>query len=256
MSGRGKKSATQLRHAGACSLLLLLCALPGCRHKEPPAPAPVAVAPPITPASITVITPLPSVPPQATADVKPASAPVPVPVPAPVPVKQKRHRRRKQPANSVASTTAPAAPESAGTAGTAIPEPTGSTAAAHPTSEGARTRRPGCNTRLRNHRQHRCRTADAESHDLHRGRAVAWGAFHRHLDHLVGNVPACCARSRSRRSGLGKQKVATIAEEHTLLMQAQTFLEKATQAVAENDLDGAQTLTTKARVLLDELQSE
>ncbi len=53
-----------------------------------------------------------------------------------------------------------------------------------------------------------------------------------------------------------KLKLATTSEALTLEMQVKTFLNKARQAVAENDLDGAQTLNTKARVLLDELQSE
>ena len=43
---------------------------------------------------------------------------------------------------------------------------------------------------------------------------------------------------------------------HAVQLQVRTFLTRARQAVTENDLDGAQTLTTKARVLLDELQSE
>jgi hypothetical protein len=48
-----------------------------------------------------------------------------------------------------------------------------------------------------------------------------------------------------------KTPLSDDAKEITL--QVQAFLAKARQAVLENDLDGAQTLTTKARVLLDEL---
>ena len=42
-------------------------------------------------------------------------------------------------------------------------------------------------------------------------------------------------------------------DDKAITEQVQDFLSKARQAVIENDLDGAQTLTTKAKVLLDEL---
>jgi hypothetical protein len=42
-------------------------------------------------------------------------------------------------------------------------------------------------------------------------------------------------------------------EDEAITKQIESFLSKARQAVAANDLDGAQTLTTKAKVLLDEL---
>ncbi len=41
--------------------------------------------------------------------------------------------------------------------------------------------------------------------------------------------------------------------DEAITKQVAAFLSKAKQAVEENDLDGAQTLTTKAKVLLDEL---
>lgn len=42
-------------------------------------------------------------------------------------------------------------------------------------------------------------------------------------------------------------------DEQTIATQIKTFLTKAKQALADNDLDGAQTLATKAKVLLEEL---
>jgi len=42
-------------------------------------------------------------------------------------------------------------------------------------------------------------------------------------------------------------------DEQLTSTQIKTFLTKAKQALADNDLDGAQTLATKAKVLLDEL---
>jgi hypothetical protein len=38
-------------------------------------------------------------------------------------------------------------------------------------------------------------------------------------------------------------------------LQVRAFLAKARQAVTDNDLDGARTLTTKAKVLIDELSN-
>jgi hypothetical protein len=52
---------------------------------------------------------------------------------------------------------------------------------------------------------------------------------------------------------LGKIKQPLTDEEKAITEQIRAFLAKARQAVTDNDLDGAQTLTTKAKVLLDEL---
>ena len=61
---------------------------------------------------------------------------------------------------------------------------------------------------------------------------------------------------QTQEARLIKGRKASTSEAHAVQTQVQAFLVKARQAVAENDLDGAQTLNTKARVLLDELQSE
>jgi hypothetical protein len=52
---------------------------------------------------------------------------------------------------------------------------------------------------------------------------------------------------------LGNLKHPLSDEDKAITKQIEAFLSKARQAVAANDLDGAQTLTTKAKVLLDEL---
>ena len=52
------------------------------------------------------------------------------------------------------------------------------------------------------------------------------------------------ARSRQRES------------DAAVLMQVDAFLKKARLAIANSDVDGANTLTTKARVLLDELEQQ
>jgi hypothetical protein len=52
---------------------------------------------------------------------------------------------------------------------------------------------------------------------------------------------------------LSKIKHPLSDENEAITKQIEAFLSKARQAVVENDLDGAQTLTIKAKVLLDEL---
>jgi hypothetical protein len=54
-------------------------------------------------------------------------------------------------------------------------------------------------------------------------------------------------------NGLSGIKRTLNTDEQLTSTQIKTFLTKAKQALAENDLDGAQTLATKAKVLLDEL---
>jgi hypothetical protein len=54
-------------------------------------------------------------------------------------------------------------------------------------------------------------------------------------------------------SGLNNIKRSLSSDEQLTATQIKTFLAKAKQALTENDLDGAQTLATKAKVLLDEL---
>ncbi len=61
---------------------------------------------------------------------------------------------------------------------------------------------------------------------------------------------------QSQETRLVKIKEPDTSDARAMQMQIRTFLAKARQAVAENDLDGAQTLNTKARVLLDEFESE
>lgn len=54
-------------------------------------------------------------------------------------------------------------------------------------------------------------------------------------------------------NGLNGIKRSLSTDEQLTSTQIKTFLTKAKQALADNDLDGAQTLATKAKVLLDEL---
>jgi len=57
-------------------------------------------------------------------------------------------------------------------------------------------------------------------------------------------------------NGLNGIKRTLNGDEQAISTQIRTFLTKARQSLAENDLDGAQTLATKAKVLLEELTSK
>ena len=53
--------------------------------------------------------------------------------------------------------------------------------------------------------------------------------------------------------GLSELKRTLTTAEQETAVQIRTFLLKARQALAQGDLEGAHTLATKAKVLLDEL---
>jgi hypothetical protein len=63
------------------------------------------------------------------------------------------------------------------------------------------------------------------------------------IEHLISDTE----------NGLNGIKRALTGDEQTTSTQIKTFLVKAKQALADNDLDGAQTLANKAKVLLEEL---
>jgi hypothetical protein len=189
------------------ALVLGTAGLNGCRHKVQTLPVPQQQAPPLNPSSITVITPLPSVPPG-------APAPKPAPEQAPV-VKKPRHHRRhaenkdKHPLNEIATATKPeiatppaASPTPASTAASAVSATQWSTGTALDSKQ----------------RSQMMTTIQAQEHRA------------------------------------GEVKPSSSADQQATVVQIKLFLEKARDAVANNDLDGAMTLTTKARVLLDELQ--
>jgi hypothetical protein len=57
-------------------------------------------------------------------------------------------------------------------------------------------------------------------------------------------------------NGLDKIGRTLNTDEQKTAVQIRTFLTKAKQALTDNDLDGANTLATKAKVLLDELRKK
>jgi hypothetical protein len=210
--------------------LLAFSSLAGCRHKALPPPPPAAQAPPITPSSITVITPLPSVPPQSKADVQPARPEQPAPQPVAKPVKRPRRLRRKPStvdsaqASGADSNPAPTPAAAGGAPGTTTTTPAGTIPA------------PGTST---------AEEAAPALGQLSAGTAISSAERTR----ILGEIQV-------QETRLLKVKTSGSADVLAMQVQIRTFLAKARQAVAENDLDGAQTLNTKARVLLDELQGE
>ena len=223
----------------AVCTLLLLCGVAGCRHAPPPAPPVAATPPPLTPSSITVITPLPSVPPEAKANVRQAPVEEPKPAPAPVVVKRTRRLHHKpSPAVPVAEQAQSPAPG----AGTAAAPPAGTTTA--PASSTATTEAQAGMVPTSTAPT----TAEAAAPalgELSAGTAISGQERVR----MLGQIQAQEAR-------VGKMKEPSTDDGRAIQMQVRAFLAKARQAVAENDLDGAQTLNTKAHVLLDELESE
>lgn len=206
-----------LRHCipSLASALVLapLCLIAGCRHKPAPAPPPAAVAPPVTSSTITVITPLPSLPPGKAPSVQQA----PAPQPAPPPVEEKVHhprrlRRKATPPKTDVSAATPAAPTNP--------------ASEAPAAGEAATGAPGLG-------------------ELSAGTAISSQQRTRMLDDI--------SKQEAR---LAKLPGSASSDATAMQTQIRTFLARARLAVAQNDLDGAETLNTKARVLLDELQGE
>ena len=196
---------------------LLLAGMAGCQHKAapPPPPPPAVKTPPITPATITVITPLPSIPPETARSVK-RETPAPVQTATVSKPPPRKHHLRHHPAEtSVASNNEPSSPAAASTV--AHPAETAPTPADQVPALG----------------------------QLSTGTALTG----RQRDRLLDEIAA-------QETRLKKQPVSTGLDSRTEMTQIETFLAKARQAVDQNDLDGASTLTTKARVLLDEMEKQ
>ncbi len=226
MSGRGAGRLRQLVAAG----LLLAAGLAGCRHQGPPpalpAAAPPSIAPDNTPGPITVITPLPSVPPGAKPDVQPA--PPELPAPTPIPVKQTR-RRHKNHAPSVAAEEPATTPKQSA----AADSPPASTPGVASTIAGATTAAAAATE------------AAPVLGELSTGTAISSSE----RNHLLGEI-------QSLKTRLSKLPQPKTQDALAVAMQVKTFLARAREAVDQNDLDGAHTLDTKARVLLSELEGE
>ncbi len=216
--------------------LLLLGTLGGCRHAAAPPPPIASTAPVITPSTnpITIITPLPSMPPEGKADVRPAEVepPTAAPIPAPIkPVHHLRHKAAAPPPVNTASETPPAhseVPPAAANGAPSVPATLASTAVLSPSSSNSSAAE-----------------AAPKLGELSTGTTISGSERIKMLNQI-----------QSQELRLSRLKDVATSEIASVQMQVRSFLAKARQAVTENDLDGAQTLNTKARVLLDELAGE
>ena len=236
------KQGTEL--ARSCvwfAALILTAGLGGCRHKEAQVVQPTATAPAATsgkaPAPITVITPLPSVPPQANLNVKPeAASPAPAPnQPAPAEAKRPRAKRAEatgsEATNSIDENSDNSTDDTSQKPGKAATKQKGNETTVLPSSPAAT--------------QAAAAEASPALGQLSTGTALSRQArteLLSQIDHQQGRIQTI--------------KKPQTKDEEAILTQVRAFLEKARQAVAANDLDGAKTLSTKAGVLLDELESE
>ncbi|HEY0785559.1 MAG TPA: hypothetical protein VGD62_06780 [Acidobacteriaceae bacterium] len=196
--------------------LVLLAGLAGCRHKVPPPPPPPAAAPPLSPNSMTDQKSLPAVPPPTGEKVGAPGSDEKAQQPPPPPPPKHTRRPRKR---ATTTDTAAASP-------TAMAAPT---AAAAPASPGA--------------------TAAAPVPDP----AAALGQLSAGRNADTKESAQMNEEIRTQDARLSAIKQPASEDSEAILAQIRAFLSKARQAVKENDLDGARTLTTKAKVLLDEL---
>jgi hypothetical protein len=222
-------NAARLRPALALTTLAL--SMLGCAHKGELAPAaPVATAPPLQPDSMTVQQSLPPVPPVTAARVSPPPA---EPTAEPTSTSTKppaRHRRHKpDPAVTAGTTAAPATPGAAPAAAEASP------------GAAATTAGPG--------------TPPADTHAAPAGADPVAGLVELSAGSPVNGADrnAMLDQIKLQENRLRTLKTGSSGDSAAVVIQVRSFLEKARLALTENDLDGARTLTTKAKLLIDEL---
>ncbi len=187
----------------------------GCKHKTPVIAPVQAQAPPLPQKPIAQVASLPPVPPPTTPKVGPPGSDQP---PQPPPEKPKRTVRHKP--KPVAPATSPAGEQPSKDAAKDNPESAatqqaaaGEAPAASPIGQLS-TAGDSSSTPSRHDIQETIDTTEKGLNDL--------------------------------------KRTLTSAEQETTV-QIRTFLTKAKQALSQDDLDGAHTLATKAKVLLDEL---
>ena len=202
------------------AILMLAYLLTGCRHKIVPAPAPVVTPPPLPPSSMTHTQSLPPVPQPGPPKAGPPGSDKQTAEEQPAPAPKPTHRTRKH---------APAA--DATTAATAT---TTANQAATPTPTAAQVNAPSSSPKAPEPSLGQLSAGSgADSHE----RAAMTDEIH------------------TQELRLNAIKHPLNSESEAITLQVKAFLTKARQAATENDLDGARTLTMKAKVLLDELSS-
>ena len=201
----------------AAVLLALLMSSSGCEKKAKTAPAPQAEAPILPPSKMVYIPDLPGLPPPPLRDVAMA-----IPAPEnPEPARPRRTNHHKS-TTATAKQTAPA-------------DITASAADKGTPSQATQTQVAS--------------TAPADASPI--GQLSSSGE-----DSTAPGRDNIARLINDTESGLNKINRTLSKDEQDTTAQIKTFLTKARQSLSENDLDGAQTLATKAKVLLEELTTK
>ena len=199
---------------GAAVVTVLVLCLSGCPDKAKTTIPPQAEAPILPPANMIHVATLPALPPPPLRDVAVATEPPE----SPEPVHPRRTTHRKP---------APAKPAAAVDTSTQTAQATDKGAPPIQTQAAANT------------------TASDVSPigQLSSGGGDASSPGHQDVEHLINDTE----------NGLNGIKRALNSDEQVTSTQIKTFLTKARQALADNDLDAAKNLVNKAKVLLEEL---
>lgn len=262
MNARCRRPAA-IRTLGVAAFLLLGSALVGCRREVPAPPPVVATAPPLTPASITVITPLPSIPAETKPNVTQAKPEVAVVAPAPAPPKRKRRIRHKTvpPAGASVAANSSAGSQANSVSDTVpasmVPVPgAGSTGSLTPAESAASTAMKTGGTSQEGSIVGSGGTATSASSTSAAEAATTLGELSAGTTISGSERTEILRAIQAQEVRLAKVGMPGTGDARAVQMQVRSFLAKARQAVIENDLDGARTLNTKAMVLLNELQGE
>ncbi|MGC1363503.1 MAG: hypothetical protein WA400_13155 [Silvibacterium sp.] len=203
-----------MNSAGKIAVLILLTAfVAGCSHKTKAAPPPAAQAPTLPVSTLAKDTPPPQLPPPKAPKIAPPATESTPPPAPPKPHKTNHHKPK------------------------AAPEPT---PAEQPPAKDQTASQPAATTE---------QASTAPASDVSpigqlsaAGESTDTPARLRILDEI-----------NSTETGLNNIKRALSSDEQTTAAQIRTYLAKAKEAMQQEDLDGAHTLVTKAKVLLDEL---
>jgi hypothetical protein len=207
----------------AAALILLSGLIAGCQHKAKTAP-PAAAQAPIAPVStIAKNTTPPQLPPAQLPKVNPPAPPVTVPPPQP----HKTVHHKPKPTETAPADQSPT-PTAAKDQGTGTSQAVSQTGSQGTTEQAAANGTGGDPSPIGQ------LSAAGESTNTPRRNQIS--------DEIT-----------STEKGLNDIKRSLSADEQTTATQIRTFLAKAKDALNQEDLDGALTLVTKARVLLDEL---
>jgi hypothetical protein len=193
--------------------MLLAVLISGCKHKTPIAPPVAAQAPPLPPKPLEQAAALPAVPQPETPKVGPPGSDQPPPQP---------EQKPKRPAHHKPKPATPGTPADQGAKETAKETPSAGTTQQASAGEASGASPIG-----------QLSTA---------GDSSGTPSGHDILDSIA-----------STEKGLNDLKRTLTPAEQQTVTQIRTFLSKAKQSLSQDDLDGAHTLATKAKVLLEEL---